>query len=213
MEAFPSNSHRAREEPKIEVKRVEKVVETEVTRRKRPLGKRLMEIFLGGDAKSTTSYLVMEVLIPAARDTIVDMFTQGAERMFYGDNRSRNRRSGYSSSSAGHVSYNRYSSSSSPPAPRSDISRSQMSRRGRAYHELDEIVLGSRVEAEEVLDRLYDLIARYEMASVADLYELVGEPKAPVDAKWGWTELRGAKLVKLRDGGYVLDLPRPESLD
>jgi hypothetical protein len=214
VEDFPPNSHKARITPisaKVEPKHVEKVVEQEVTRRKKPLGKRLFETFLGGDARSTTSYLVMEVLIPAAKDTITDLINQGAERMLYGESRSRNRRSSFGSSSTGYVSYNRYSASAAPA--RREEPRQQMSRRGRAYHDLDEIVLGSRVEAGEVLDRLEDLIGRYESASVGDLYDLVGEPKTHVDERWGWKDLRGAKVVKLRDEGFVLDLPRPETLD
>lgn len=87
-----------------------------------------------------------------------------------------------------------------------------MSRRGRSNHEFDEIVLSTRVEAEEVIDRLMDLISRYQSASVADLYELVGEPKTHIDEKWGWTDLREATYTKLRNG-YVLDLPKPDLLD
>lgn len=216
MEDFPPNSHRvkvSRETAKIEPKHVEKVVETEVTRRKKPLGKRLFETFLGGDARSVTSYVFMEVLIPSAKETILDMLSQGAERMFYGESRSRSRRSPYGQGSSGYVSYNRYSSNTGTQPTRREEQRPQMSRRGRAYHDLDEIVLGSRVEAEEVLDRLYDLIARYETASVADLYDLVGEPKNHIDERWGWRELRGASFTKLRDGGYSLNLPKPETLD
>lgn len=214
MEDFPPNSHKARTPAvpgKADPKVVEKVVEQEVIRRKRPLGKRLFETFLGGDARSVMSYLVLEVLIPSAKETVMDTLTQGVERMLYGESRSRTRRSSYGTSSTGYVSYNRYSSNT--PPPRSEEPRSQMSRRAKAYHDLDEIVLGSRVEAEEVIDRLGDLIARYESATVADLYDLVGETKAPVDQRWGWKDLRTAKPVRLRDGGFMLDLPRPETLD
>jgi hypothetical protein len=87
-----------------------------------------------------------------------------------------------------------------------------MSQRGRAKHDFDEIVLDQRAEAEEVIDRLYDVVNKYEQATVADLYDLVGLSSTHTDHKWGWTDLRGAGVSRIRDG-YLLDLPDPEPLD
>jgi hypothetical protein len=83
-----------------------------------------------------------------------------------------------------------------------------MSRMARSRHDFDEIVLQSRTEAEEVIDRLFDLVSRYDTATVADLYELVGIQGSHTDHKWGWTDLRGADVSRTRDG-YLLDLPDP----
>lgn len=214
MDEFPPNSHKARSgrasEPP-EPKRVERVTESTIVRRKRPLGKRLVETFFGGDARSVTTYLISEVLVPALKDTITDMVSQGLERMIYGETRtSRPRRSPYGPSHTGYVSYNRYASSTQER--QRDEPRQGLSKRARAYHDLDEIVLKTRVEAEEVIDRLFDLIGRYEVATVGDLYELIGEPKSQVDERWGWRDLRGSNPSRTREG-YVLNLPRPEQLD
>ena len=83
-----------------------------------------------------------------------------------------------------------------------------MSRQARARHDFDEIILESRTEAEEVIDKLYEVISRYESATVADLYQLVGLSSSHTDYKWGWTDIRGAGVSRSRDG-YVLDLPEP----
>ena len=88
-----------------------------------------------------------------------------------------------------------------------------LSRRSRTRQEFDEIVIQSRQEANEVLDRMYDILSRYGSVAVADLYELTGIQAAHTDYKWGWTDLRGAKASKLRQGGYLLDLPEPETLN
>jgi hypothetical protein len=48
--------------------------------------------------------------------------------------------------------------------------------------------------------------------NVADLYELTGLESNHTDMKWGWTQLRGAKAVRLRTGGFLLDLPEPQPL-
>lgn len=212
---YPTNSHKARDgedPPKVETKKIEKITQGEVVRRKKPLGKRFAETFVGGDAKGVWGYVTLDVLVPAAKDAIADAFSTGIERMLFGDSRgpSRRARSGYS---GGHVSYNRFSSSSSSPYRDSpNDPRRQMSRRGRSQHDFDEIILETRVEAEEVIDRLFDLVSRYESATVADLYELVGVSGSFVDNKWGWTDIRGAGVTRVRNG-YLLDLPKPDPLD
>lgn len=211
MDEFPGNASKAEKEPDPDSKNVEKVVTGEVVRRKKPLGKRIKEIFVGGDARSVGNYVMFDVLVPAAKDTIADIVSQGIERMLFGEARSTSRRTGFrpSGGSPGYVSYNRFS----PSQPtRREEPRAQISRRARASHDFDEIILSTRIEAEEVIDRLFDLVARYETATVADLYELVGVTGNYTDDKWGWTDIRGAGVTRVRNG-YLLDLPRPEPLD
>lgn len=222
MENFPSNSHRAKSETESgeqEPKKIESVVNGTVVRRKKSLGKRFAETFFGGSAKGALEFVFMDVLVPAARETIADALSQGFDRMIFGDSRPSSRRSGgyrYGGNN-GYVSYDRYGSSSSSrgrvtPRDREDNYRSSMSRRGRAAHQFDEILLASRPEADTVLDRMYDLLKRYDVVSVSDLYELVGESSDYTDAKWGWTDLRGSRIVRVNEG-FVLDLPKPEPID
>lgn len=219
---FPSNSHKMSSDdlvedtkkttarPKKDEKKVERVTSGEVIRRKKPLGKRFAETFGGGDARGVWGYIVLDVLIPAAKDMVADATSQGVERMLFGEARSSSRRGGFrSSGSNGYVSYNRFGPSAS--RNRHEETRS-ISRRSRATHDFDEIILATRVEAEEVIDRLFDLVSRYESATVADLYDLVGATGNYTDDKWGWTDIRGAGVTRVRNG-YLLDLPKPEPLD
>lgn len=224
---FPANSGKARiktevhvkaakdqndETEKLAPKKVERVVAGNVVRRKKPLGKRFTETFVGGDAKGVLHYVVMDVLVPAAKDMAADAVSQGIERMLFGEARSASRRTGIRPGVVpGHVSYNRYAPSSSRGSIREE-QRPSISRRARSSHDFDEIILATRVEAEEVIDRLFDLISRYETASVADLYELVGITGNYTDEKWGWVDIRGAAVARVRNG-YLLDLPKPEPLD
>lgn len=219
MEDFPSNSisrpklvrPEKTESKKTDPKKVERVVETEVVRRKKPLGKRLKETFVGGDSKSVWEYILLDVLVPAAKDMIADAASQGVERMIFGEARSTNRRTGQRpGGSNGYVSYNRYSSSSRVIGEREE--RPTLSRRARANHEFDEIILATRPEAEQVIERLFDLVDRYDAATVSDLYELVGVTGNYTDDKYGWVDMRGADVVRVRNG-YLLDLPKPEPLD
>ncbi len=87
-----------------------------------------------------------------------------------------------------------------------------MSRQARAGHNFDEIILDQRAEAEEVIDKLFELVSRYDTATVADLYELVGLSATHTDHKWGWSDLHGSGVSRVR-GGYLLDLPEPVPFD
>ncbi len=202
---FPPNTKLGTQKPEAETpeeKKVEPVVKGEVTRRKKPLGKRFHETFFGGDARGTAHYVVASVLIPAAKDMLVESGSQFIERLVFGE--SRKGSAHRSPNPRGHISYNMIGSDRPPAA--------QMSRRARARHDFDEIVMQSRGEAEEVLDRMYDLLNRYEQVSVADLYELTGIQSAHTDQKWGWMDLRGSQVMRTRQGGYVVDLPEPNPL-
>jgi hypothetical protein len=205
---YPSNSSRKREE-QPEPKKIERVTTGEVIRKKPSLGKRFMETFVGGDAKGVWSYVAYDVLIPAAKDMVSDAISQGIERMLFGESvrgGSRSRRGAPQSNT--YVAYNRYAPQQ---APRREEPR-RISRQGRASHNFDEIILSTRAEAEEVIDRLFDLVERYNQATVSDLYELVGVTGDFTDEKYGWTDLRGAAPTRVRNG-YLLDLPRPELLN
>lgn len=212
MEEFPSNAkHPVMNEPKAAVeKNVEKVVTGTVVRAKKPLSKRFTEVFVGGDAKSAWASVLMDVLVPALKDMASDAVTQGFERMIYGDAAPRSRRPSTSRFGTGsYTSYNRYSTGprTQGPTPRPDEPRARNAN-PRGMREFDDIILETRAEAEQVLDRMYDLIDTYSMVSVSELYELVGITGAFTDEKWGWEDIRGTKIVRTRNG-WLVDLPRP----
>ena len=58
-----------------------------------------------------------------------------------------------------------------------------------------------------------EIIATYGLVSVADFYELVGVPSNYTDNNYGWSNLRNAYVDRLRDGGYIIKLPRAFQLD
>lgn len=222
MEDYPSNSQRARhsserpvEEPAQPDKKIEKVVQGDVVRRKKPMGRRVKELLIGGDdARSVWSYVAVDVLVPAAKDAIADAVSQGIERMLFGEALSRNRRPRTTSAAnTGHINY-RGMSSSAPQRPanwRPATDPRNRDPRTRA-HEFDEIVIPNRIQAENVLDRMLDLISQYGQVTVADMLELCGLSGNFTDNKWGWTQLPGVAATRVRDG-YILDLPRPEQLE
>lgn len=208
-------SPNSRNEPPKEEKRNEKVIEGTVIRKKKSLGSKIRETFFGSDADSVMQYVVFDVVVPAIKDTVVEVVTQGVERMFWGEAHRYSRRGGrtFSRAPESYVSYRGYSSRGndgyrSPDHARRNVKENQRRRR----HNMDNIIFSTRVEAQEVLERLENNIIRYDAATVADLYELVGEDTIPyTDENWGWYDLRNAGIRKVSEG-YLLDVPNPEPL-
>lgn len=212
---FPSNSRKPiASKDKTEPKIVEKVISGEVVRRKKSLGKRVSDHFGGANAKGVFGFVTLEVLLPAAKDAVADAVSQGVERMIFGEARSTSRRTGMRPGNGGRngfVNYTRFSPNT-PRDGRREEPHNSISRRARANHDFDEIILPTKVEAEEVIDGLFELVSKYDMATVSELYSLVGISGDFTDEKYGWTDLRGAGSSRVR-GGYLLDLPKPEYLD
>jgi hypothetical protein len=202
---FPGNSHKVTSQPVPEApkEKLEKVVTGEVIKRSKPISQRLKNIFLGGELKGALRYITSDVLLPAMRNLIVDMTSKGIDRLVYGDSSPRRRPE---------LNRTRYSYNS--PVDRS---------RGRAYlpdqppyqaarrHDINEVIIVSRDEAELVLERLTDAVDKYGVASVADLNELTGLPTTHIDVKWGWTTLAYANVRQVREG-YLLELPPVEPI-
>lgn len=196
MDDYKPNSHRFKEEQKTDVKeeskKLEKVVNGSVKVRKKS---HLKEALISDDASNIKSYIVMDVLIPAIKKAISDIVKNGIEMLLYGDSgRSNGQRSPSSS-----VSYRDYYDR------RDDRYRPNPSQRqGRS---IDDLVIESRGEAEEVLTRMDELLETYKMVTVADFYDLVGVTCDYTDNNYGWTSLRSAEVVRVRDG-YIIKLPR-----
>lgn len=196
-EELPSNSKSSKEKPKEKEK---KVISGEVIQRKKPLGRRIRELFIGGEVRGVARYIGSEVILPAIRNLVVDSATKGIDRLVYGDYRPR--RPGSPTPYNPRVQYNTYSDPRSrgslpdqPPLP---------SRRSR--QDATEMVFPTRDEAVLVLERMFDVIDKYGQASVADLYDLVGLPASHVDNKWGWTALANIEVRQIREG-WLLELP------
>lgn len=200
-EKYPSNAHSTKGDKKEE-RKVERIVKGNVVRKKKTLGKKMAETFIGDDSKNVFQYIIYDVLIPAAKETLSSMVSGGIEMLLFGETRGRNTRRDKGRS---YVSYGDYYKNNE----RRDRDRERST---RARHNFDDITLDSRGEAEEVLSALVDMVEDYGMASVADYYEMVGVTSNFTDNKYGWTNLSSASVSRVR-GGYLINLPRVEPLD
>ena len=202
MDNYKPNSHTSKEKDKdLKEKKIEKVVKGNVKIKKKS---GLSKLFISEDIVDIKSYVMFDVLVPAAKKAISDIVTNGIDMLLYGET-SRGRKSPTSS----RISYRSYYDRDDRDR---DRDRDKVNSRSSMYS-YEDITLESRVEAEEVLNRLDELIDVYGMASVSDLYDLVGKSGLGryTDCDYGWTNLRTATHVRVRDG-YKLKLPRATPL-
>lgn len=198
MDEYKANSHKSKEQLAIPDKKVEKVVQGAVKAKKKTGIDKFKDNFISEDAANIKSYIVMDVLIPAAKKAIDDIVKNGIDMILYGGNDRSNRRP------SEYVSYDRrYSDRGSD--------RYRTADRARSGYSYDDVILETRGEAEDVLARMDELIDTYGMVSVADLYDLVGITGNYTDNKYGWKNIRNAEPVRVRDG-YMLRLPKATTL-
>lgn len=147
-----------------------------------------------GDVKS---YIFMDVIIPTIKKALLDGLTTGLEMILYGEaGRKKN-------SNASRISYRDYYK---------DDRRTRERNLTQKSYRYDDIILDNRGEAEDVLRTMDDLIETYGLVSVADFYDLVGVTGDYTDNKYGWTDLRNANVIRVRDG-YMIKLPRASLLN
>ena len=159
---------------------------------------RLRDTFVAESLNTVVNYVVFEVVVPALKTMASDAVSEGFERLLFGTNGSGRKRN------RGGSSYINYSRISSEPKERYVPKPKE-----RATHDFGDIEVPTRGEAELVLDRLQELVDRYEFASVSDLYDLVNVEATFVDQQWGWRDLQSARVQRCRDGGYNIMFPRP----
>lgn len=192
MNEYKANSHKAKKAEEKRAKKVDKVVTGKVRTKKKSEMSKFKDVFISEDVSNVKSYIFLDVLIPTIKKALSDIIVNSTDMMLYGDTRDR-KRSG--------SNYRNYAS-----GRREDRGSSE---RRRIGYDFDDIILDSRGEAEEVLSRMDDLMDDYGVVSVADLYDLVGMSCNYTDNKYGWTgSLRTAEAVRVRDGGYMLKLPK-----
>lgn len=154
--------------------------------------------FISEDVNNVKSYIVMDVLVPAIKKAISDIVTNGIDMILYGEAGKSKK-----NSTASKVSYQKYYDGGKKDyaAPKS-----------RTSYEYDELLFETRGDAESVLDAMNEIIAQYEVVSVADLYDLANVSNDNYAAnKYGWTDIAGCRAVRVRDG-YILKLPKPTPL-
>lgn len=217
VNSLEPNSHKYKAEkanggnqdPKSREKVSPIVKRDQVVSTKKPLGKKFAETFMTEDTKDVKSWLLMDVIIPGVKNTILDILSM----MFFGevDNRRRGRRS-RDDDRRNYSGY--YSGGSSSSRDRRDSRR----RRDDSYYDSDDrvdfrnIVLRNRNDAEDLIEEMRRRIKVEGSVSVATLLDLIDVPGRYTDNNWGWDDERDIGIRRV-SSGYLIDVAEPKYLD
>lgn len=210
MNNIQPNSHKYKREQQAkadsEKKRVEKKVISGTAKiKKKSEVRKFADVFIAEDAASVKRFVVDDLLVPGLKKLIVSIIKNSAE-MIFGETGDRDRFS--TGSRVGYISYDKYS--------RQRDDRRDRGASVRNRFDYDDIIFETRGDAEAARSQMEELIDRYGFCTVADLYDSVQLSAPYTSNKYGWTSLPAicnAEVVRLRDGGYILKLPRIEVLD
>lgn len=206
VDEFKSNSIKSdtKDSDRKNRPKIKPVVSGNVKTRKKSLTSRISEVFVREDRVNVKDHLIFDVVIPAIKDTIVDLVTDGIHMIFYGETR---RKSGNVARTGSKISYSSYYKDND------DRDRRRNSRPSRSeVTDMDDILFETRAEAQEVLNSLADIIDEYGSASIADFYDLCGVTEQYTDHKYGWTDVSKATIQSVRGGYFVVDLPRARQI-
>lgn len=184
--------------PAPEEKVIKKVVKGNVKTKKKSGLTKFTDVFISEDVANVKSHVLMDVLLPAGKKLLWDIVTDGLDIILYGGN-------GRSKKNSSKVSYRNYYDRKDEPR--------HSEPRSRTRFDYDDIEYDNRGDAEAVLDQMVDVIDRYGLVTVADMYDMADRTAPYTSNKYGWTSLRSAEVVRVRGGGYIIKLPRAMAID
>lgn len=199
---FPSNSHASKKKEVDETIHLKRITKGKVEKKSKSLGQRMKEEIVSEDSKSVADHLIWNILVPSIKDTLVDLVKNGIETLIYGGASSSNDRGSRYGGRSHVTTYDSYYNN------RRTYNRAY----SRRTSDLEDILFESNAEAEKVLLTMCDMLDEYDFVTRGNFYELVGESTAPSDFRWGWDNLRSARVERVRNG-YIIKMPREVAID
>ena len=200
---YVNNSIKNRENQQDQKKQVVKVVKGKAKTKKKSELSKIASNIISEEAKSIKEYAIYDVVIPVVKDTITQLIKGSIDMLFYGEVRggSSTRRS---SSHASRISYRDFYD---------DRNSRRETHRTSDRYSYDDITFEYRQDAEEVLNRMDEIVEQYGVVTVADLFDLAGiTGNGYTDQNYGWTSTRSASVERNRRGEFFLKLQRPSSI-
>lgn len=197
---YKPNSHKYKQEQREAQetdRRADKIVRGTAKTKKKSGARRFFDDFVAEDARSIKSYVLSDIIIPAIKDSIL-----GTVEMFLGYGKRGKKRSARDT-----ITYTNYSDVSRRYSSRSDEPRL------RTGSDFEDVIVDTKGEAEDVIAQLEAIIDTYKVARVTDLYDLVGLTAPYTGNRYGWTDLHTAESIRMRDGSYLIKLPRAIPID
>jgi len=172
------------------------------------LGEKFVDTFMSETVDDVKSWLMVDVIIPGIKNTILDMLGM----MFFGggDYSRRGHSRGYDRE---RVSYNSYYSSDRRSESRSRDRRDRDDgprRDGKIDYR--NIIFRDRRSAEALVDELHRRIEDYNQVSIAEMFDLMEVTGKYTDNNWGWTRKSDIGIRRVSNG-YLIDVAEAEALE
>lgn len=203
VESLEPNSHKYKAEKESRESLKPIVKKDALVSTKKSGFQKFADSFFNRDIDSIKDWLIEDVLIPGAQETLVNLVQMLVFNEIRGGRRDRRDYDDYRSYYSG----------------RSSSSRGRGRRDHRDYErdrddkiDCRDIVLKYREDAERIIDEMRMRIRKYDSVSVADLFDLLDIPGKYTDNNYGWTREGDIGLRRVA-GGYLIDVPDPKYLD
>lgn len=201
MENYPSNSNAAKQQ------RIEKSTKPNngVTIKKRSEARKFADAFLADDLNSIKTHIISDVLIPELKNALYDIATNALDAILYGSSGNPSKKKSVSSKFSYITPYHKMSNN--------NANSEHIADRPKKTYEYDELLFDTRGKAESILKDMDSHIGQYGMVSIADYYEFAEMTSEYTTNKYGWTDIRGAKVVPYRGKYRIANLPKAAPLD
>lgn len=204
-QTLPSNSEYTKsQQAKTAKKEIQAVVASPVKKRKKSEARKVAEKFIVGDIREIGAYIFTDVLVPALKKGVCDMVKSGVDMLMWGgatpDGNSNNRPT--------YISYDKMN----PSFNNTTRNYHSAYRNRNTVYDYEDVIFSTYGEAENVLNCMEELLDRYGVVSVGDMYDLCNVSSDWTDNKYGWTDLHGANIVRIRDG-FVIHMPSARPID
>lgn len=177
-------------------KKVSKVVEGGVATKKKSGVAKLKRNFISDEANGIGSYIVMDILIPAAKKAMYDIVVNGINMMLYGEAATPST-SRFSGGTTAKISYNEC------------YAKPKAAERSNRWYDFDDILFDLPRDAEYVITKMNEIVDTYNLVSVADMYDLSGLSCDWTAQNYGWTNVAQAHVVPVHGTGkFTIKLPK-----
>lgn len=196
-ETLKPNSYKSKVESASERPKPKPVVRHDsILSTKETLGQKFSKFFVKEDMADIKDYIIFDLIIPGIKDAFFDTL----QMIFYGN---RSRRASSGSYRSEKISY------SAHYKPYSEARRED--RRDNRYEtkkmDYRNIILSSRVEAEDLVAQMKQRIKEYGMVSIAEMFDMLDRPSNNYnDDNWGWTDERDIGWRRVSNGGFLIDV-------
>lgn len=198
MEDFKGNSYASKEEPIAE--KSEPVV-TNVTVKKQSDIAKFGRSIISEDASNVGKKILSDIVVPNIKKFITDVGTNFINWIVYGVKGAPTNKTSINGLSR--ISYDSMYSRS--------VNNAQPVQKATLFM-LDEVQFDELGDAELVVLKLKEKIARYGMVSAGEFYDMVGQPSVFTAQKYGWRDLSTATIGRKNDK-YIINFPRLSQLE